>query len=144
DSVFTSPLSQATLSARKRPPRLADRMSQPQMRGISVDARMPSHQIIEPSQHGRRLQNSQGQIVCFELRDPCWNGREQIGARYAAARGGERRDPDGASPLLANARQSLIGESLQLVPDADADMFRRKILLQGEDLRILRVLVRDA
>ena len=65
-----------SLPGRERHPRFANRTPQPYMGRIGVHARMPGHQIIESTQHFWWLENSQGQIGRFELREAAWDGRE--------------------------------------------------------------------
>src|ERR1700722_18247205 len=91
---------------------------------------MPGHQIVEPSQHFRRLEYPESRIIRFEPREATWNGRDEWRPRNAADGGSEIRNPNRTLPLLANSRQSFIGKSLELAPDSNADVLRSKILLQ--------------
>jgi hypothetical protein len=58
--------------------------------------------------------------------------------------GSEIWNPNRTASFLANSRQSFIEEGLQLAPDSNADMFRRKILLQRKRLWVFAIFGRDA
>src|ERR1700676_4471515 len=105
---------------------------------------MPGHQIAEPSQHFWRLEYLQSRIFRFEPREATWNGREQWRAWNAPNGGSEIGNPDRAAAFLADSRQPFIGESLQLAPDSNADVFCPKILLERESPPIFVLLGRDA
>ena len=133
-----------TRLGRERLSSFSDRTAQPYVRRIGIHARMPCHQVTKGPYRFWWFQKSKGQTVRFESRNATWDGREQMRARHAADGSSEIGNPDRTSPLRADSRQSLIEESLQLTPDSNADVFRRKILLERERPRILALLGRDA